>query len=45
MIPFIVEDTFKDCKLPEYVEPYWLEPDPSMSLPRDGASNLGPMAN
>ena len=23
MMPFIVEDTFEDCKLPEYVEPYW----------------------
>ena len=23
MMPIIVEDTFKDCKLPEYVEPYW----------------------
>ena len=23
MMPFIAEDTLEDCKLPEYVEPYW----------------------
>ena len=23
MMPFIAEDTFEDCKLPDYVEPYW----------------------
>ena len=23
MMPFIAEDTFEECNLPEYVEPYW----------------------